>query len=211
MKVIAFNGSPRKNSNTEQNLARVGAELQQAGIDFEIIQVGNKTIRGCLACGKCVKSQNEQCTITTDEVNEWIQKMKQADGILLGSPVHYAGVAGTMKSFLDRAFFVCGVNGNLLRHKVGAAVVSVRRSGGISAFDGLNHYINYAEMFQPASNYWNVIHGMAPGEASQDEEGQQILQVLGKNMAWLLQVIAAGRDKVAPVPAEPKIFTNFIR
>ena len=116
-----------------------------------------------------------------------------------------------MKSFLDRAFYVCGVNGALLRHKVGAAVVSVRRSGGISAFDGLNHYINYAEMFQPASNYWNIIHGTAPGEAAQDEEGQQILRVLGKNMAWLMKVIAAGKDKVAVPAREDKVFTNFIR
>lgn len=211
MKVIAFNGSPRKEGNTYQSLMLVGAELERENIDFEIVHVGDKAIRGCLACGRCAANQNEKCVISNDEVNDWIQLMKSADGILLGSPVHYSGIAGTMKSFLDRAFYVAGVNGNLLRHKVGATVAAVRRSGGTATFDGLNHYITYAEMIMPGSNYWNVTHGTAPGEMIHDEEGKQIMRILGKNMAWLLKVLAAGKTQVAAIPPEKKTFTNFIR
>jgi len=211
MKVVAFNGSPRKEGNTYHSLMLVGAELERENIDFEIIHVGNKMIRGCLACGMCRQNKNERCVIN-DEVNDWIQCMKNADGIILGSPVHYSGIASTMKSFLDRAFYVAtGGSNNLLRHKVGASVVAVRRSGGVPTFDGLNHYINYAEMIMPGSNYWNVAHGTAPGEVSQDEEGQQVMRILGKNMAWLLKVLAAGKSQVEPVPPEQKKFTNFIR
>ena len=130
-----------------------------------------------------MKNQNEACSIKDDPVNEWIQKIKGADGILLGSPVHFAGVAGTMKSFLDRAFFVSSVNGGLFRHKVEAAVSAVRRSGGISTVETLNHYINYSEMIMPSSNYWNVAHGLTPGQMEQDGEGKQIMALLGKNMA----------------------------
>jgi len=211
MKVIAFNGSPRKDGNTYHALNVVGEELVKEGIDFEIIHVGNKNIRGCLACMGCVKNQNERCVIATDEVNDWIRKMKEADGILLGSPVYYAGVAGTMKSFLDRAFFVTSVNQSMLRNKVGATVVAVRRSGGVSTFDSLNHYIMYSEMIMPTSNYWNVTHGLESGEALKDEEGNQIMRVLGKNMSWLLKVLAAGKALVEPVLPEEKKFTNFIR
>ncbi|MGI6093598.1 MAG: flavodoxin family protein [Negativicutes bacterium] len=209
MKVVAFNGSPRREGNTYKSLMLVGAELERENIEFELIQVGDKAIRGCLACGMCRKNKNERCVIN-DEVNDWIQAMKNADGILLGSPVHYSGIAGTMKSFLDRAFYVASA-ADLLRHKVGASVVAVRRSGGIPTFDGLNHYINYAEMIMPGSNYWNVAHGTAPGEVAQDAEGQQIMRILGKNMAWLLKVLAAGKPQVEAPPAEKKIFTNFIR
>jgi multimeric flavodoxin WrbA len=211
MRVIAFNGSPRKDGNTYHALKVVGEELIQEGIEFEIIQVGNKAVRGCIACMGCVNNQNERCVIDTDDVNDWIQKMKQADGILLGSPVHYAGIAGTMKSFLDRAFFVTSVNQSMLRNKVGATVVAVRRSGGVSTFDSLNHYIMYSEMVVPTSNYWNVTHGLEPREAEKDEEGNQILRILGKNMAWLLKVLEVGKSQVKPVLPEAKLSTNFIR
>ena len=164
MKVVAFNGSPKKEGNTYHGIKMVAEELEKEGIEVEIIHVGNKTIRGCLACNGCARNQDEKCVIK-DEVNEWIQKMKEADGIILGSPVHYASVGATMKAFLDRAFYVTSVNKSMLRHKVGAAVVAVRRSGGIPTFDQLNNYINYSEMLMPTSNYWNVIHGTAPGEA----------------------------------------------
>ena len=137
--------------------------------------------------------------------------MKEADGIILGSPVHYASVAGTMKSFLDRAFYVISSNKSMLRHKVGTAVVAVRRSGGIPAFEQLNNYINYSEMLMPTSNYWNVIHGTAPGEAKGDEEGRQVMRVLGKNMAWLMKLVEFGKDKIEEPEIEDKIFTNFIR
>lgn len=116
-----------------------------------------------------------------------------------------------MKSFLDRAFYVAGANGGMMRHKVGAALVAVRRSGGVTTFDQLSHYINYSEMLIPTSNYWNVIHGAAPGEALQDKEGVQIMRVLGKNMAWLLKLVENGRGKVSEPERENKVFMNFIR
>ena len=211
MKVLAFNGSPNMEGNTWHAISMVTAELEKEGIETEIIHVGNKSIRGCAACGQCVKNKNEQCVQSGDEVNEWIQKMKHADGIIFGSPVHYAAMAGTMKSFMDRAFYVAGVNNGLLRHKVGAAVVAVRRSGGLPTFDQLNNFINYSEMLIPTSNYWNVIHGARPGEVIKDEEGVQIMRVLGKNMAWLMKLVENGRGTVAEPDKENKIYMNFIR
>jgi multimeric flavodoxin WrbA len=186
MKVVAFNGSPKSQGNTYWALKMVTEELEKEGIETEIIHVGSQTIKGCQACNACAKNRSEQCIIENDPVNQWIEKMLAADGILLGSPVHFSGIAGTMKSFLDRAFYITG-NG-LLRHKVGAAVVAVRRSGGVTTFDQLNHYLHYAQMLVPTSNYWSVIHGRAPGEVGQDEEGKQTMRLLGRNMAWLLKL-----------------------
>lgn len=211
MKVVAFNGSPNKNGNTYHAIKLVTDELNKEGIETEIIHVGNKSISGCKACGGCIKNKNEQCIIPGDEINEWIQKMKEADGIILGSPVHYSAISGNMKSFLDRAFYVAGVNNGMLRHKVGASVVAVRRSGGLPTFNQLNNFINYSEMFIPTSNYWNVIHGTKPGEALQDEEGIQIMRVLGKNMAWLIKIIQNGKKVIQPPEKENKTFMNFIR
>jgi multimeric flavodoxin WrbA len=188
----------------------VTAELEKEGIETEIVHVGNKTIRGCAACYQCVKKKNEQCVLPGDEVNEWIQKMKQADGIILGSPVHFSAIGGTLKSFLDRAFFVTSVNDSMLRHKVGATVVAVRRSGGLPTFDQLNNFLNYAEMLIPTSNYWNVIHGRIPGEVTQDIEGVQIMRVLGKNMAWLMNLVEHGKGAITQPEREPKTFFSFI-
>ncbi|CEP84239.1 flavodoxin family protein [Paraclostridium sordellii] len=211
MKVVAFNGSPHKKGNTYNAIETVAKELEKEGIEVEIVHVGNKAIRGCMACGGCSRNQNERCVLDKDEVNEWIQKMKEADGIILGSPVYYSAIAGTMKSFLDRAFYVASSNGGMFRHKVGASVVAVRRSGGIPVFDQLNNYINYSEMIMPTSNYWNVAYGTAPGEVTQDEEGMQIMRVLGKNMAWMMKLVEAGKSQVKENEKEDKIFTNFIR
>jgi multimeric flavodoxin WrbA len=211
MKALAFNGSPKNEGNTFHAISMVAAELEKEGIETEIVQVGNKVIRGCTACGQCIKNKNEQCVLPGDEVNEWIQKMKQADGIILGSPVHYAAMGGTMKSFLDRAFYVTSVNNGMLRHKVGAAVVAVRRSGGLPTFDQLNNYLCYSEMLLPTSNYWNVIHGTRPGEVTQDAEGVQIMRVLGRNMAWLMKLVENGKGTVAPPEREAKIYMNFVR
>ncbi|ALB45473.1 flavodoxin family protein [Clostridium beijerinckii] len=211
MKVVAFNGSPKKNGNTYEAIKAVAEELKKENIDVEIVHVGNKVIRGCMACGGCARNMNEKCVMQNDEVNDWIQKMKEADGIILGSPVHYSAIAGTMKSFLDRAFYVTSVNNGMLRHKVGASVVAVRRSGGVPTFTQLNNYLNYSEMLMPTSNYWNVVHGTAPGEAVQDEEGMQIMRVLGKNMAWLLKLADSGKANVEESKGEEKVFTNFIR
>jgi len=211
MKVVAFNGSPNQEGNTYHALKMVAEELQAEGIEVEIVHVGNKIIRGCIACNECAKNQNEKCVLPGTEVNEWIQKMKEADGIILGSPVHYAAIGGTMKAFLDRAFYVASANQSMLRHKVGAAVVAVRRSGGVNTFDQLNNYLNYSEMLMPTSSYWNVIYGRAAGEVHQDEEGKQIMRVLGKNMAWLMKLVEFGKEKVKAPDRENKVFTNFIR
>lgn len=211
MKVVAFNGSPNKEGNTYHAIKMVLIELEKEGIETEIVHVGNKSIRGCMACGQCVKNKNEECVLPGHEVNGWIQKMKEADGIILGSPVHFSAMGGTMKSFLDRAFYVTGVNGGMLRHKVGASVVAVRRSGGVPTFNQLNNYINYSEMIMPTSNYWNVIHGTKPGEALQDKEGVQIMGVLGKNMAWLMKLAENGKEKVEIPEKERKTMMNFIR
>ncbi len=210
MKVVAFNGSPNKEGNTYHAIKMVMNELEKEGIETEIIHVGNKAIRGCTACYQCAKNKDEKCVLPGDDVNEWIQKMKGADGIILGSPVHYASMGGTMKSFLDRAFFVAGNNGGMLRHKVGASVVAVRRTGGIPTFNQLNNYINYSEMLVPTSNYWNVIHGTSPGEVLQDKEGVQIMRVLGKNMAWLMKLVENGKANIKAPEIEKKILMNFI-
>jgi multimeric flavodoxin WrbA len=211
MKVVAFNGSPNKEGNTYHAIKMVLSELEKEGIETEIVHVGNKSIRGCMACGQCAKNKNEQCVLPGDEVNGWIQKMKEADGIILGSPVHFSAMGGTMKSFLDRAFYVTGVNGGMLRHKVGASVVAVRRSGGVPTFNQLNNYINYSEMVMPTSNYWNVIHGTKPGDALQDKEGVQIMGVLGKNMVWLMKLVENGKEKVEMPAKERKTMMSFIR
>ena len=211
MKVVGFNGSPRKKGNTAGSLKTVFAELENAGIETEMVQVGKERIRGCIACYACLKNQDQACAVGDDPVNEWIQKIKTADGILLGSPVHFSGVAGTMKSFLDRAFFVSSVNGGLFRHKVGASVAAVRRSGGLPTVNTLNHYITYSEMIMPCSNYWNVAHGADPGEMEQDGEGKQIMTVLGQNMAWIMKTLEYAKAHVpAPAPVA-KTLTNFIR
>lgn len=211
MKVVAFNGSPRKEGNTYNAIKIVTSELEKEGILTEIIHVGNQPLSGCMACGSCGKNQDERCVLPEEAFNEWVQKAKEADGIILGSPVHYSSIAANMKSFLDRLFYVAGANKGLLRHKVGASVAAVRRSGGVATFHQLNTYLNYAEMFIPSSNYWNVIHGAAPGEALQDEEGVQIMRVLGKNMAYLLKLLEKGKDKVQAPEPERKVFTNFVR
>lgn len=208
MKVIAINGSPKKDGNTYHALKVVADELEKQGIETEILHVGDKNIRGCLACGMCAKNKNEKCVID-DYVNEAVQKMKDADGIILASPTYYASIAGTMKSFLDRTFYVAGANGGLFRHKVGAAIGISRRSGEMAVFDHLNHYLTITEMFVASSNYWNVIHGTAPAEVLQDEEGVQIMQVLARNMAYLMKSLDSSAFE-KPERAQ-KIKTNYIR
>lgn len=208
MKVVAINGSPKAEGNTYHALKLVAEQLEKEGISTEIIHVGNKNIRGCLACGGCAKNQNEKCVIN-DEVNDIIQKMKEADGIIIGSPVYYASMAGTLKCFLDRAFYTASANGGLFRHKVGASVVAVRRSGEVATFDHLNHYFTISEMFIASSNYWNVIHGRMPGEALKDEEGVQIMRILAKNMAFLMNSIEQNKNSLPE--KEAKIMMSFIR
>ena len=211
MKVVAINGSPHKEGNTGHALRIVGERLEKQGIGFEIMQIGDKAIRGCTACGTCAKNRDEKCSLSSDYVNECIKAMKEADGFILGSPVYYSGVAGTMKSFLDRAFYVSGSNGGMFRHKVGAAVTAVRRSGGSVALDGLNHYLMYSEMIVASANYWNITHGSSPGQVLQDSEGVQILEVLGDNMAWLLKMREQTKNTLPEPEKVKKIYTNFVR
>ena len=208
MKVLAINGSPRADGNTATALRIALRELENEGITTELVTIGQKTIRGCLACYQCRERQDHCCAISGDEVNALIPKMIEADGILLGSPVYYSGINGTMKSFLDRAFFAAGP---MMRHKVGAAVIAVRRSGGTASFDQMNKYFLISQMLVVGSNYWNIIHGMMPGEATQDAEGQQVMQTLVRNMAWLLKLIDHGKTAVTPPMPEDKIMTNFVR
>lgn len=210
MRVIAFNGSPKKDGNTATAIRVVLEELEKEGISTEIIHIGNKSVRGCMACGGCAKNMNERCVIE-DDVNKMVQKMKEADGIILGSPVYYAAMSGTMKSFLDRAFYVAGRNNSMLRHKVGASVVAVRRSGEVTTFNQLNNYFLISEMLMPSSNYWNVTHGATPGETVADTEGMQTMKVLGQNMAWLMKIVEFSRGKIPEPQKETKIYTNFIR
>lgn len=213
MKVVAINGSPKSEGNTAQLINMIAQELAKENISTEVMHIGNKTIRGCFGCGACAKNQDARCVAKDDEyVNECIQQMKEADGILIGSPVHFSGIAGTMKSFLDRAFYVSAANGNIFRHKVGASIVAVRRSGGVSTFDAMNHYLNYAEMIMPTANYWNVVHGRMPGEVHEDFEGMQIARVLGKNMALTLKMVQSAKEQNIAFPEkEAKIMTNFVR
>lgn len=210
MKVFAINGSPKPNGNTAFAMKTVLGELEKQGITTELVTIGHKEIRGCLGCGACFKNRN-MCCIIDDTVNELVPKMAEADGLLIGSPVYYSGVNGVMKAFLDRAFYVAGANGGLMRHKVGAVVVAVRRSGGIPAFDQLSKYLQISEMIAVSSSYWNVIHGTVPDDAQQDLEGVQIMQMLGKNMAWLMKLVEYGKGHVEEPAPEPKVRTNFIR
>ncbi len=209
MKVIGINGSAKKDGNTYKSLSIMADILKEHGIDMEIIQVGSMRMGGCIACNACSKVKNGTCPAYQDGLGEILQKAKEADGILLGSPVYYAGVAGGMKSFLDRFFMVNGVNGNFLRHKVGASIAAVRRSGGIQAVDEMNKYIQYSEMFMPTSNYWTVIHGNQPGEVHEDAEGVQILEVLAENMAWLMKVIQ--QSNLEKPEKAKKTWTSFVR
>ncbi|MCX6232090.1 MAG: flavodoxin family protein [Bacteroidetes bacterium] len=211
MKVIAINGSPHKEGNTYHALSLVGNGLRAHGIDMEIIHIGNKAIRGCMACGKCRENKDEKCSITTDTVNKCIQSMKAADGLILACPVHYSGVPGTMKSFLDRAFYVAGSNGGLFRQKIATALVAVRRTGGSATLDSLYHFLAYSEMILATSNYWNVIHGRLPGEVIKDEEGVQIMEVLADNMAWLLKMREQTKITLPAPTMAPKVITNFVR
>ena|SRR5574344_350715 len=208
MKVVALNGSPKSGGNTYFAIKAVLEELEEEGIETEILQVGNKEIHGCGACGSCGRNKNMKCAID-DVVNEYLPKMAEADGIIIASPVYYASMSGTLKSFLDRAFYVAGANGGLFRHKVGAAIAVSRRSGEVATFDNLNHYFTITEMFVASSNYWNVAHARNPREIQKDEEGLQTMRILGRNMAFLIKSINLNKENL-PVK-EPKIMTNFIR
>ena len=191
MKVIGINGSPRKGGNTETIIRKTFEPLEAAGIETELIQIGGKAVRGCIACGKCAEMQNKTCIITKDPINEIIQKMIDADGILLGSPTYFTDVTAEMKALIDRAGFVAYTNNRFLKHKVGAAVVAVRRGGGTHVFDTMNHFFQINQMFVVGSTYWNLCYGLEPGEVNGDEEGIANMTDVGESMAFLLNKLKA--------------------
>ena len=187
MKVVAFNGSARKDGNTAILIREVFAELDAEGIETEMIQLAGKTIRGCTACGKCFENKNQRCAIDNDYANECIEKMLEADGIILASPTYFADVTSEIKALIDRAGYVSRANPDMLKRKVGAAVVAVRRAGSIHTFDSINHFFLISQMIVPGSSYWNLGIGRAIGDVEQDKEGMETMRTLGRNMAWLLK------------------------
>ena len=189
IKVVAFNGSARKGGNTAILLGYVLRELETEGIETELIEMSGATIHGCLACRECSNNKNRRCGQTGDMGNAFIEKMEQADGILLGSPTYVTDVSPEIKALIDRACLVSKANGGIFRRKVGAAVVAVRRAGAIHAFDALNHFFFISEMIVPGSSYWNIGIGREIGDVEKDEEGIQTMKTLGQNMAWLLKKI----------------------
>ncbi len=189
MKVVAINGSARKDGNTAILIKRVLSVLESEGIETELIQLAGEQIHGCTACGICQKVQNKQCKIVNDNVNLFIEKMAAADGIILGSPTYFSMMTTEMKALIDRAGFVGRSNGDLYKRKVGAAVVAVRRAGGIPTFDAINHFFLINQMIVPGSSYWNIGVGLAKGDVEKDEEGLKTMDDLGKNMAWLLKKV----------------------
>lgn len=189
MKVVAFNGSARKDGNTAILIQRVLRILEQEGIETELIQLAGQQIRGCSACGVCGKVKNRQCKIVDDNVNLYIEKMAQSDGIILGSPTYFSMMTPEMKALIDRAGFVARANDEMFKRKVGAAVVAVRRAGGIPTFDAINHFFFINQMIVPGSSYWNIGIGLNKGDVEKDEEGIETMDYLGINMAWLLKKI----------------------
>jgi multimeric flavodoxin WrbA len=191
IKVVALNGSARKGGNTAILLRYVLKELESEGIETELIELSGKKIHGCVACRECSRNKDGRCGQKNDDGNALIEKMVQADGILLGSPTYVADISPEIKALIDRACLVSKANGGIFRRKVGAAVVAVRRAGAIHALDTLNHFFLISEMIVPGSTYWNIGYGREIGEVEKDEEGIQTMKVLGQNMAWLLKKIKA--------------------
>jgi multimeric flavodoxin WrbA len=187
MKVIAFNGSARKDGNTAILIGTVLDELEKEGIETEMVQLAGKKIQGCIACYKCFKNKDQRCSGRKDIVNECIEKMKEAEGIILGSPTYFADISPELKALIDRAGLVSRANDDMLQRKIGAAVVAVRRGGAIHAFDSINHFFFINQMIVPGSIYWNMGFGLDKGAVKEDEEGLQTMQILGRNMAWLLK------------------------
>ena len=186
MKVIGINSSPRQKGNTFLMMKRFMSHLEKKGIATEIIPIGGTDLKGCRACDTCRKMQNEKC-ILDDGLNDIIPKLKEARGIILGAPTYYADVPAEMKAFIDRAGRVCGANGRLLNRKIGAAVIAVRRGGGIHAFDTINHFFLISGMIVPGSTYWNLGVGREIGEVLDDAEGMSTMDHLAENFIWLLE------------------------
>jgi multimeric flavodoxin WrbA len=191
VKVVAFNGSARKDGNTALLMRRVLQVLEAEGIETELIQLAGEQLHGCNACRTCFSTKNNRCVIDDDNVNGYIKKMVEADGMVLGSPVYFSMMSPELKALIDRAGYVALANDCLFKRKVGAAVVAVRRAGAIPTFDAINHFFLISQMIIPASSYWNVGFGRKKGSAADDEEGIQTMENLGTNMAWLLKKLKA--------------------
>lgn len=204
MKVLMINGSPRTDGNTSVALGEMEKVFVKNGIETEIIQVGNKEIRGCISCGYCFK--NGKCVID-DIANELAVKFEECDGMVVGSPVYYASANSTLTALLDRLFYSSHFDKTM---KVGASVAVCRRGGASATFDQLNKYFTISGMPVASSQYWNSVHGRAPGEAEQDEEGLQTMRTLAENMTFLMKSIALGKEKYGLPEKEKKVFTNFI-
>lgn len=211
MKVLLVNGGPHKEGCTYTALQEVAKTLNEEGIDTEIFWVGNKPVGGCIACKKC--KETGKC-VFNDVVNEFIEKAEEADGFIFGSPVHYAGATGNITGFMDRFFYAPAQAGNakLYLYKPAATVISARRAGATATYDQLNKYFGISQMPIISSRYWNMVHGNTPDEVRQDEEGMQTMRIIGRNMAYYLKCIEAGKEKGIKLPKQEEIhFTNFIR
>ena len=189
MKVVAFNGSSRENGNTAILMNTALEELTKEGIESELIQLAGESLQGCIACRECFEKKNKRCTVKKDNLNRYLEKMLEAQGILLGSPVYFTDVSANMKALMERCGYVSIANGGLLKRKVGAGVVAVRRAGAVHTFDTLNHWFLIAQMIVPGSSYWNLGIGRNPGEVKEDQEGIATMKTLGQNMAWLMKKI----------------------
>ena len=212
MKVLLFNGSPHKNGCTYTALEEIAKTLKEEGIDSEIYQIGIGSITPCRACSACAKLG--RCVINDDDVNNFVEKCKDFDGFIFGSPVHYGSACGGITAFLDRAFFSALLSGKMdyFRHKPSSAFISARRSGTTAALDQLNKYMTISEMPIISGRYWNMVHGHNSNEVKQDLEGMQNMRILARNMVWHLKCMEAGKNAGVPMPKEEEIvYTNFIR
>jgi multimeric flavodoxin WrbA len=205
MRVIAINGSPKPKGNTYLALKTVCDELENANINTEIIHIGNMEIKGCISCNRC---DNGYCVHSDSNFQAIVDKIYAADAIILACPVHYAGISGTMKSFLDRLFYS---SGGRLRLKIGASIAVLRRSGGVATFDQLNHYFLISEMLIAPSFYWNAIHGRTPGEVLEDAEGISVLKNLAQNMTWMLNMKEYSKTACPEPQPVKREWMNFIR
>jgi len=189
MKVVAFNGSARKQGNTAILIKHVFSELEKEGIETELVELAGENIQGCIACFKCFENKDGHCVAKNDIVNDCIDKMVEADGIILGSPTYFADITSGIKALMERSGFTALANGAMFKRKVGAAVIAVRRGGAIHAFDSINHFLHINQMIVPGSSYWNVGLGREIGDVENDDEGIRNMKNLGENMAWLLKKV----------------------
>ena len=211
MKVMLVNGGPHKNGCVNVALEEVAKELNKENVETEIFWIGVKPIVGCIACKTCAKTG--KC-VFDDVVNEFVEKAKDADGFIFGSPVHYAGATGAITSFMYRVFYSAfqAGKGDRFLFKPAATVISARRAGTTATYDQLNKYFGITQMPIISSRYWNMVHGQTPEDVKKDEEGMQIMRILGRNMAYYLKCIEAGKEKgIVPPAQEPTNFTNFIK